>query len=149
MQWYIALWRDAAFRTNTSTRFASLRASAWADTWFSDEVKAQAAAIKPAALRSYTRWSAAIANDKVPLPPPGGADYSASFDAGVAYLHDWLLNRLKWLDSQLLAGSAQQAAGSNATGGVNKTGSSSGSAEAAGPAGVPSQSKPSPLAVTG
>lgn len=112
-QWYLALWRDAAFRTNTSTRFTALRTSAWADNWFSNEVKTQAATIKPAALRSYTRWAAAFAADAghVPLPGPGAADYSGSFDAAVAELHDWLLNRLKWLDRQLAnAGSAQPAA---------------------------------------
>lgn len=80
----------------------------------------------------------------MPLPPPGGADYSASFDAAVALLHDWLLNRLKWLDSQLLA---QQAGGVNAAGAINTTESSSGSAGAASLAGAPSQGKP--MAVTG
>lgn len=98
--------RDAAFRANVSARYAALRADAWSDAWAARTVDAHAAAVTPAALRTFRRWGAAYAADKVQLPPPGAADYPASLAASIASLRSWTTARLRWLDSQLLAGAA-------------------------------------------
>lgn len=127
MQWYIAMWRDPSFRANASTRYTALRASAWNDAWISSEVKAQAATVQAAALRTYTRWATAFAADKVQLLPPGAADYPASLNASVAYLHDWLISRVHWLDGQLgqnnAAAGLQSGNASNTSGGAPAAGS--------------------------
>jgi hypothetical protein len=110
LQWYIAMWKDPAFRANTSSRYAALRTSAWSDAWFDNEVRAQAAAVQASAARTFTRWSAAYAADKLQLTAPVAADYAASYNGSITALHDWLLARLRWMDTQLLSG-----AGTNST----------------------------------
>lgn len=107
------MWREPAFRANTSSRYAELRKSAWTDDFFSNEIKTQSTAVEPAAMRTFKRWAAAFAADKLQLDPPGAADYAASLKASITYLHDWLLARLKWMDAQLASQGVAAAANSS------------------------------------
>jgi hypothetical protein len=111
-------------------------------------VQTQPAAVQASAARTFTRWSAAYAADKLQLTAPGATDYAASYNGSITALHDWLLARLKWMDAQLLTG-----AGANSTVPGAGQSSSAGAADvspaaAGGGAGNASKS-PTPLAASG
>lgn len=105
LQWYLALWRSQAFRSQALSRYQELRQAKWSDAWFLDQIDSQSSLIRSAVVRNWNRWAPAYAQDKVQLPP--GVDGVTGWNISVSDLRAWIPNRLHWLDGALAQAAAE------------------------------------------
>jgi hypothetical protein len=95
--WFRILGTDPDFLAAVSTRWAELRQGLLSQAALDARVDTLVAPLTNAAVRDYERWPVAVVAQgifQIPTDP--------TFDGQVQVIHDWLGERLAWLDSQLL-----------------------------------------------
>jgi hypothetical protein len=97
-RWYERLFEDPAFRASHSGRWRALRKGPLATDTLLADIDSATALLAGAAERNFARWD--ILGRYVWPNAPGYAQRT-TYAAEIAYLKDWLLARLAWLDSQL------------------------------------------------
>ncbi|CAD7695135.1 unnamed protein product [Ostreobium quekettii] len=93
--WYRRLWQDPSFRASAEVRWTRLRAGAFSDERVKGIIADARLGLKDAALRNYKRWKRVLG---------GGNDAKNAkiWQAEVDALETWLMERLLWMDAQLL-----------------------------------------------
>lgn len=94
--WFRQLWTDPAYRTAVAERFLELRAGPWSEASVANRIDAQAAALRPAGLRTIAKYQPMGLLWNPGQYPSDAAGYTAS----VSNVRTWVLARLVWLESQ-------------------------------------------------
>jgi hypothetical protein len=95
--WFRILGADPAFLAAVSTRWAELRQGLLSQAELDARIDALVEPLTNAAVRDFERWPVAeVAQGIFQIPT------DPTWDGQVQVIHDWLGERLAWLDSQLL-----------------------------------------------
>ena len=94
-RWYARLLEDPAFCDRLAERWATHRSGALSNDNLLADIDAYAALLEAPAARNFERWD--ILGEYVWPNDEGHADRQSHSDE-VAYLKDWLLARVAWLD---------------------------------------------------
>jgi hypothetical protein len=97
-RWYDRLFQDPAFRSRYAARWRELRTDVLSTERLMADIDAAAALLTDAAARNFERWP--ILGEYV-WPNADGFEERTTYASEIAYLKDWLTQRLLWMDSQL------------------------------------------------
>lgn len=96
--WWGELFDDPDFKQRWVDRWQELRLTTLSDANLLDTLNGQAAEIAEAQSRNFARW---------PEVAPNGGEFAQSgltgWEAEVSHLAGWLIARVHWIDSQLIA----------------------------------------------
>ncbi len=93
--WWTKLWQDQNFRLLVRNRWQELRADLFSDDKVLRQLDSMTTLLQTAQVRNFQQWP--ILNDYV-WP---NAFCCGTYDAHTIYLHNWLRNRLHWLDNAM------------------------------------------------
>jgi len=95
--WWRRLWDDPAFRQQLSTRWKELRSDIFKTENLTGVLDSLVGVVEQSQVRNWQRWP--VLNQWV-WP---NEFCCGSYAQHVDYLHDWLLNRLQWLDGKMIS----------------------------------------------
>ncbi len=93
--WWQRLWDDPAFRARVKTRWQELRSGTFSNAQVFGALDSLSKVVDKAQVRNWQRWP--VLNEWV-WP---NAYCCGTYAQHVDYLHDWLAQRLKWMDGMM------------------------------------------------
>jgi len=95
--WWVRFLEDNTFRSALVTRWAELRASELSNEAIIDRIDTHASRLNYAGAldRNFETWT--ILGKKIPSNTYVGSTYAEE----IAYLKEWLTDRLEWMDAEL------------------------------------------------
>lgn len=94
--WFVRLAGNSEFQALLANRWQELREGLLSDAALNDRIDTLAAPLAAAAQRNFERWPNLGATQVVFFEGPG----TETWEEQVAYMRDWLMRRVAWLDSQ-------------------------------------------------
>lgn len=96
--WWGELFNDPDFKQQWIDRWQELRLTTFSDSNILATINAQASQLVEASARNFARW---------PENPPNGGEYAdaglTGWEAEVSHLAGWLMARVDWIDSRVVA----------------------------------------------